>query len=83
MIRCAFFLITLIIGWCNFLFISTIMVCTFVKFLEKAEPMRKYSQLKDKGIMIIIISFECSLTLNSLWYFYITQYFVSYRDQIK
>lgn len=46
--------------------------------------MRKYSQLKDKGIIIIIaISFECSLMLNSLRYSCITQCFVSYRDQIQ
>lgn len=44
--------------------------------------MRKYSQWKDRRF-IVIISFECSFTLNPLWYSYITHYFVSYRDQIQ
>lgn len=38
--------------------------------------MRKYIQLKNKSITVII-SFECSFTLNLLWYAYVTHYFVS------
>lgn len=59
------------------------MACIFIKLLEKSEPMRKYIQLKNKSITVII-SFECSFTLNLLWYAYVTHYFVSEGlDSIK